>query len=104
MQVSVHMRGGFAGDATVLDVDTARLPRQRAAELESALANVGFFGLSDVSGQGIGADQGQIELRVVDGSRSHRVSFPNDGSPGAQPLNELVQHLRHIAAGAEGGS
>jgi hypothetical protein len=93
MKISARGGGGFSGRIEHYQVDTERL--ENGPALEALLRNLDFFSAAPPSP--VGADIARWEVTVDDGGRARTVAFAEDDSPGAQPWQSLIAHLRSTA-------
>jgi hypothetical protein len=97
MQISITRTGGYAGKLEYF-LDTSRLERGDAARIEQTIRKNALYALArDPGGESIGADMQKCDVTIVDGDRRQRVVFTEDGSPGTEPLTNLINELVSVS-------
>ena len=92
MIITVKQSGGYPGGERSATVDTAKTAPALAGRLEHLVRQSGYFQQAEsVNPDAVGADLFRHEIVVRDGSRSHRVTFADDGAEALAPLRELVR-------------
>ncbi|ASC71234.1 hypothetical protein XM38_021860 [Halomicronema hongdechloris C2206] len=100
MQIDFERRGGFAGMATTLSVDTDSLPANEAYEIKELVSVANFFSQpANLTATAPGAaDQFTYTLTVKDNGRQHTVETTDTSAPTA--LRPLLQRLTKMARSA----
>ena len=97
MQISITRTGGYAGKLEYF-LDTSRLEPGAAARIEQTIRKNALYALTrDPGGESIGADMQKCDVMIVDGDRRQRVVFTEDGSPGTEPLTNLINELVSVS-------
>jgi uncharacterized protein with von Willebrand factor type A (vWA) domain len=97
MRIELKQDGGFAylpGLARPQAIDTEKLPRDQAVELERLVADAGFFSLpsQSVAPAPGAADYRKYTLTVEDAGRQHTVQFADtDPNPALRALVNAVK-------------
>jgi hypothetical protein len=100
MKIILREIGGYAGSREIGAVDTDRMERSRAHEIEQEVAEVGFFDLPpSFSSDAEGFDIPSYELTVIEGGREHQVTFRDDGTLPAQALHKIVKSVEQSVGG-----
>jgi hypothetical protein len=97
MQITIHGKGGLAGNNVTYELDTTQLDASDAEELEVMLEDVHFFDdASPPASENIGADMMQWEITAIEDGLPHSVRFADDGSPRLQPWKAIVEKVRTL--------
>lgn len=98
MKIRFVRSGGFAGISTRLDLDTAKLPAAKRAEIEKLVDEAGFFALHDVP-SGSTPDSFQYDITIEDHGKEHQVRAGDRSAPAAlrQVIDRLMEESRRKA-------
>jgi Emfourin len=92
MQATITRGGGFTGlEEQLGPLDTATLAGDLGGRIEAKVDEIAFFELpAETPGGQRAGETVWHRIAIVDGDRSHRVSFDNQSDPQkAAPLDEL---------------
>ena len=97
MRIHFVRSGGFAGLRLAIDLDTAGMSREEAAEIEALVQHSEFFDLpANAISEGRGSDRFQYRLRVASASRrAHVVVVREPAVP--DRLQPLLARLTALA-------
>ena len=97
MKIHFVRSGGFAGLQLAIDLDTAGMSREEAAEIEALVHQAEFFDLpARVVSKGRGTDRFEYRIRVASARRrAHAVAIPEQAVP--DRLQPLLARLTAMA-------
>ncbi|MBE9138494.1 hypothetical protein IQ254_15065 [Nodosilinea sp. LEGE 07088] len=96
MQITVERSGGYTGIPLTLQVDTATLPSDQAAQLRQLVEAADFFHLTAPPSISAQPDRFEYEITVREGDRQHRVTVGDMAMP--EPLKPLLGWLMTMAS------
>jgi hypothetical protein len=91
MQIHIERSGGFLGAPRIKDVDTAKLPSDQAAQIQSMVEDANFFQLPTAIASAGHPDSFQYKITIAEQNRQHTVTAGESALPDA--LNSLWNQL-----------
>ena len=96
MQITVERSGGFTGVPLTIQVDTATLPTDKAAQLQKLVEAADFFHLPPLPARPAQPDRYEYEITVQEGDRQHQITCGEVTVPA--PLKPLLGWLINMAS------
>jgi hypothetical protein len=95
MQIRFVRSGGFTGIPLTIQVDTATLPPDQAAQIGRLVESADFFHLPETRSASTQPDRYEYELSIQNGDQGHIVSFEEAAMP--ESLRPLLSYLMETA-------